>query len=101
MELLGTAVLTTKGVVYGLIGTAIAQALVALVGFLIAGVPGAFLLAALTFILSLVPMGPVLIWGGAARWGTLTQGPSARGLESIRAASNGRRVEEIDIGDAL
>jgi predicted PurR-regulated permease PerM len=68
MELLATAVMTTKGVVYGLIGTAIAQAFVALVGFLIAGVPGAFLLAALTFILSLVPMGPVFIWGGAAAW---------------------------------
>ena len=26
------------------------------------------LLAALTFILSLVPMGPVLVWGGAAAW---------------------------------
>src|SRR5258706_3307320 len=57
-----------KGVVYGLIGTALAQAIVALLGFLIAGVPGAFLLAALTFVLSLVPMGPVLIWGGAALW---------------------------------
>ena len=68
MALLGTATMTVKGVVYGLIGTAIAQAFVALVGFLIAGVPGAFLLAALTFILSLVPMGPVLIWGGAAAW---------------------------------
>jgi predicted PurR-regulated permease PerM len=68
MELLATATMTTKGVVYGLIGTAIAQAAVALLGFLIAGVPGAFLLAALTFILSLVPMGPVFIWGGAAAW---------------------------------
>ncbi len=57
-----------KGVVYGLIGTALAQAIVALLGFLVAGVPGAFLLAALTFVLSLVPMGPVLIWGGAALW---------------------------------
>jgi len=66
--LVATAQNAVKGVVYGLIGTAIAQAAVALVGFLIAGVPGAFLLAALTFILSLVPMGPVLIWGGAAAW---------------------------------
>ena len=66
--LLATATMTTKGVVYGLIGTAIAQALVALVGFLVAGVPGAFLLAGLTFVLSLVPMGPVFIWGGAAAW---------------------------------
>jgi predicted PurR-regulated permease PerM len=59
---------TVRGVVHGLIGTAAAQAIVALAGFLVAGVPGALLLAALTFILSLVPLGPVLIWGGAAAW---------------------------------
>jgi predicted PurR-regulated permease PerM len=63
-----TAQNAVKGVVYGLIGTALAQAAVALVGFLIAGVPAALLLAALTFVLSLVPMGPVFIWGGAAAW---------------------------------
>lgn len=57
-----------KGVVYGLIGTALAQAAVALVGFLVAGVPAAMLLSALTFVLSLIPMGPVLVWGGAAAW---------------------------------
>ena len=57
-----------KGVVYGLLGTALVQAAVAFVGFLIAGVPGAVLLGAGTFLLSLVPMGPVLIWGGAAIW---------------------------------
>jgi len=68
ITLVATAQSAVKGVVYGLIGTAFAQAAVALVGFLIAGVPGAFLLAALTFVLSLVPMGPVLIWGGAAAW---------------------------------
>jgi predicted PurR-regulated permease PerM len=75
MSVLSTAQSAIKGVVYGLIGTAVAQALVALVGFLIAGVPGAFLLSALTFVLSLVPMGPVLIWGGAAAW-LYTQGDS-------------------------
>jgi predicted PurR-regulated permease PerM len=63
-----TAQNAVRGVVYGLIGTALAQAAVSFVGFLIAGVPGAFLLAAVTFILSLVPMGPVVIWGGAAAW---------------------------------
>lgn len=68
LVLVRTAVSAVKGVVYGLIGTAIAQAAVALVGFLIAGVPGALLLAALTFVLSLVPMGPVFVWGGAAAW---------------------------------
>lgn len=66
--LAATAQSAVKGVVYGLLGTAFAQAAVALVGFLIAGVPGAVVLAALTFILSLVPMGPVIIWGGAAAW---------------------------------
>jgi predicted PurR-regulated permease PerM len=69
----GAAVLATaqsaiKGVVYGLIGTGLAQALVALVGFAIAGVPGAVTLAALTFVLSFIPMGPALLWGGAAAW---------------------------------
>ena len=68
LALIDTAQAAVKGVVYGLIGTAFAQAAVALVGFLIAGVPGAFILSALTFILSLVPMGPVLVWGGAATW---------------------------------
>jgi predicted PurR-regulated permease PerM len=68
LEVVATAQNAVKGVVYGLIGTAVAQAFVALVGFLIAGVPAAFLLSALTFVLSLVPMGPVLIWGGAAGW---------------------------------
>ena len=67
-ELVATARNAVRGVVYGLLGTAFAQAAVALVGFLIAGVPAAFILAALTFILSLVPMGPVFVWGGAALW---------------------------------
>lgn len=67
-HLVSTAQGAVRGVVYGLLGTAFAQAAVAFVGFLIAGVPGAMVLAALTFILSLVPMGPVLVWGGAAAW---------------------------------
>ena len=40
--LVATAQNAVRGVVYGLIGTALAQAAVALLGFLIAGVPGAF-----------------------------------------------------------
>jgi predicted PurR-regulated permease PerM len=59
---------TTRSVFIGIVGTAAAQAIVALIGFLIAGVPAAFMLAVATFILSVVPMGPVLIWGGAAIW---------------------------------
>jgi predicted PurR-regulated permease PerM len=53
---------------YGLLGTALAQALVAVVGFLIAGVPAVALLGVATFLFSLIPVGPPLIWGGAAIW---------------------------------
>lgn len=66
--LLGTINGTVIGVVHGIFGTALAQAAVALVGFVIAGVPGALALAAATFLLSMVPIGPPLVWGGAAIW---------------------------------
>lgn len=67
-ELLHLAGSTVKGVVYGILGTAIAQGILAGVGFLIAGVPGALLLGFATFFLSVVPMGPPLIWIPAAAW---------------------------------
>jgi predicted PurR-regulated permease PerM len=67
-DILQTVRHTSDGVVYGLLGTAIAQGVVAGIGFVIAGVPAAALLGAATFVLSLIPMGPPLIWGGAALW---------------------------------
>lgn len=60
--------LTVRGVMLGLLGTALAQAIVAAIGFAIAGVPAVPLLAVLTFVLSLVPVGPPLVWGGAVVW---------------------------------
>jgi predicted PurR-regulated permease PerM len=59
---------TVRGVMYGVLGTALAQALVAALGFAIAGVPAVPLLSVATFLMSLVPVGPPLIWGGAAIW---------------------------------
>ncbi len=59
---------TVQRVVNGVIGTAAAQAVLALIGFLIAGVPGALVLGLGTFLLSLVPMGPPLIWIPATAW---------------------------------
>ena len=59
---------TVQRVVNGVIGTAAAQALLALIGFWIAGVPGAVLLGLLTFVFSLIPMGPPLIWGPVVAW---------------------------------
>lgn len=67
-KLLDTIGNTVTGVIHGVFGTALAQALVAGAGFLIAGIPAAFLLAAATFFLSIVPVGPPLVWGSAAVW---------------------------------
>ncbi|MBD8681418.1 AI-2E family transporter [Pseudomonas sp. CFBP 13719] len=59
---------TISGVINGVIGTALAQAVLALIGFWIAGVPGALLLGVGTFFLSLIPMGPPILWLPAAGW---------------------------------
>ena len=59
---------TVIGVMLGIVGTAAAQGTVAMIGFLLAGVPGAVLLGFSTFFLSMIPVGPPLIWGGAAAW---------------------------------
>lgn len=77
--LLATINGTVIGVVHGIFGTALAQALVALIGFVIAGVPGAPALAAATFFLSMVPVGPPIVWGGAALW-LFAQGSVGWGL---------------------
>jgi predicted PurR-regulated permease PerM len=67
-HLLAVAGSTIRGVVYGILGTALVQAVMAGLGLLIAGVPGAALLAFLVFFLSVVPMGPPLILLPAAFW---------------------------------
>jgi len=67
-QLLEVAGQTVRGVVHGILGTALAQGVMAGIGYLLAGVPGAALLALLTFFLSVVPMGPPLIWIPAALW---------------------------------
>jgi predicted PurR-regulated permease PerM len=59
---------TVRGVIYGILGTAIAQALVAGLGFWIAGLPGAVLLSVLTFFFAVIPFGPPMIWLPAALW---------------------------------
>jgi len=59
---------TVRGVIFGILGTAIAQALVAGLGFWIAGVPGVVLLSVLTFFFAVIPFGPPLIWLPAALW---------------------------------
>ncbi len=59
---------TVRGVVYGILGTALAQGTLVGLGLWLAGVPGAAALGFLTFFLSALPMGPVLVWLPAALW---------------------------------
>lgn len=59
---------TVRSVVYGILGTAVVQGLCAGTGFLIAGVPAPVLLGVLTFFVSVIPMGPPLVWVTASVW---------------------------------
>ena len=59
---------TIRGVVYGVLGTALGQGIMAGIGFWIAGVPSPLLLGLLVFFLSVVPVGPPLIWIPATIW---------------------------------
>lgn len=68
MYLLNIARGTVTGVIYGILGTGLAQGMLAAIGFAIAGVPAAALLGVATFFLSVMPVGPPLVWGGAAIW---------------------------------
>jgi predicted PurR-regulated permease PerM len=67
-RLLDLASATVRSVVYGILGTALAQGTVAGIGLAIAGVPRAGLLALLTFFLSVVPVGPPMVWVPATCW---------------------------------
>jgi predicted PurR-regulated permease PerM len=67
-RILTTAGSTLKGVVYGLVGTAIAQGTLATIGYTVAGIPHALLLGVITAFLSPFPFGvllpalPALYW---------------------------------------
>jgi predicted PurR-regulated permease PerM len=67
-HLLNVSKNTMIGVIYGLLGTALAQATVAGIGYWIAHVPGPVFLAFLTFVLSPAPVGAPAIWIPVAIW---------------------------------
>ena len=70
-ELMDVAARATRGVFYGIVGTAAIQGLLMTVGLLVAGVPGSAALGFVTLIFALSQFGGVLInlvWGGAAWW---------------------------------
>ena len=59
---------TIRGVVYGFIGAAIAQGILAWLGLAVAGVPNALSLGLLVCLVSVIPGGPPLIGFTAAYW---------------------------------
>ena len=69
---------TVQSVVYGVIGTALAQGVVAGIGFAIAGVPSPMLLALFTFFLSFIMCTPI-VWIGVSVW-LFTEGQTGWGV---------------------
>jgi predicted PurR-regulated permease PerM len=57
-----------RAVVYGILGTALAQAMAAILGFLIADVPYAFALGFVAFFLMIIPAAGTIIWLPIAIW---------------------------------
>jgi predicted PurR-regulated permease PerM len=60
---------SVSGVVYGILGTAFIQSIIAVIGLTIAGVPGAVFLGVMTFFLAVIlPFGPPIVWIPASIW---------------------------------
>lgn len=59
---------TTRAVVYGVGLTAIVQALLASLSYIVAGVPNPMVLTLVTFVLALIPFGPPVAYGSVALW---------------------------------
>ncbi|WP_188965178.1 AI-2E family transporter [Neoroseomonas lacus] len=79
IRMMNLAADVTRGVVWGLVGTAVAQGILAGIGLSIAGVPQAGLLAVVTGVISIFPVGAPLVWIPASLW-LLTQGQTGWGI---------------------
>ena len=68
VRLLKLAQETCVGVVYGIVGTGLIQAVGMALAMLLAGVPGALVLGFVTFLVSALPGGPAVIWIPSCIW---------------------------------
>ena len=59
---------TVRGVVYGVLVTALGQGIMAAIGFTIVGLPAPLFWALVVGILSFLPVGPPFVWIGATIW---------------------------------
>lgn len=57
-----------RAVVIGIVLTALAQALLAGIGYAVAGTPNPVFLAVITFLIALIPFGTPFAWGGISLW---------------------------------
>ena len=69
----------TRGVVYGLLGTAIVQGVMTALGLWIAGVPQPVLLGVIAGVISILPVGAPLVWIPATIW-LFAQGETGWGI---------------------
>lgn len=74
---LDAAAATTRGVVYGLVLSALAQGLLAGLGYWVAGLGAPVLLGVLTAVVALVPFGTPLAWAPLGTWLLVTGHVSA------------------------
>jgi predicted PurR-regulated permease PerM len=92
-HVLRTAGATIRGVVNGVVGTSLIQAILLGSSFWMAGVPGAVALGALAILLTLVPLGLLVLWLPAALW-LMSQGETGWGVFLI--VWNGLFVGSLD-----
>lgn len=65
LDIVGTSL---RAVVYGILGTALVQALAAMLGLVVAGVPYAFELGVVAFFLMIIPAAGTLVWLPISVW---------------------------------
>lgn len=68
LNLLPVAVQTIRSVAFGVIGTALIQAVLSVVSFVIAGVPGVAVLGLFCFVFAMLQIGTGLVWLPIALW---------------------------------
>jgi predicted PurR-regulated permease PerM len=93
IRLLRLAADVTRGVVWGLVGTAVAQGVLTGIGLAIAGVPQAVVLAVVAGVISILPVGAPLVWIPAALW-LLVQGQTGWGI--FMALYGGLVISSVD-----
>lgn len=62
----------TRGVVYGIVLTALVQGAVAGIGYAVVGLEAALMLSAMTVLFAMIPFGTPLVWGSLGVWLLLT-----------------------------